>query len=185
LTRTRRSRLDRFGRLGRDLRAWPRCSHRAQRALRRDQAAITSAACGARGRTGAPGVIRHAIPAGWIKSDMTAGIMARKIRSQLMPRISDAAVRDNRISAHRGYLMSKASSYHTADCFVICGRVNRFEWAAARPSRIAVAKRSNSLAAPKMDCWRRFAPRHDANPDTRSRPRKRKAPGSCIKSSAP
>ena len=69
------------------------------------------------------GVRANAILPGWIRSDMTAGIMANdKFVANVMPRIP--ARRFGEPSDFGGiavYLMSKASSYHTADCFVIDG----------------------------------------------------------------
>jgi hypothetical protein len=74
------------------------------------------------------GVTSNAILPGWIKSDMTAGIMANdKFVANVMPRIP---VRRFGEPADFGgiavYLMSKASSYHTADCFVIDGGYTAF-----------------------------------------------------------
>jgi NAD(P)-dependent dehydrogenase (short-subunit alcohol dehydrogenase family) len=74
------------------------------------------------------GVTANAILPGWIKSDMTAGIMANdKFVANVMPRIP---VRRFGEPADFGgiavYLMSKASSYHTADCFVIDGGYTAF-----------------------------------------------------------
>jgi NAD(P)-dependent dehydrogenase (short-subunit alcohol dehydrogenase family) len=74
------------------------------------------------------GVTANAILPGWIKSDMTAGIMANdKFVANVMPRIP--ARRFGEPSDFGGiavYLMSKASSYHTADCFVIDGGYTAF-----------------------------------------------------------
>ena len=69
------------------------------------------------------GVTANAILPGWIKSDMTAGVMANdKFVANVMPRIP---VRHFGEPSDFGgiavYIMSKASSYHTADCFVIDG----------------------------------------------------------------
>src|SRR5438045_2556723 len=74
------------------------------------------------------GVTSNAILPGWIKSDMTAGIMSNeKFVANVMPRIP---VRRFGEPADFGgiavYLMSKASSYHTADCFVIDGGYTAF-----------------------------------------------------------
>jgi NAD(P)-dependent dehydrogenase (short-subunit alcohol dehydrogenase family) len=74
------------------------------------------------------GVTANAILPGWIKSDMTAGIMANeKFVGAVMPRIP---MRRFGEPADFGgiavYLMSKASSYHTADCFVIDGGYTAF-----------------------------------------------------------
>ncbi len=74
------------------------------------------------------GVTANAILPGWIKSDMTAGIMANeKFVANVMPRIP--ARRFGEPTDFGGiavYLMSKASSYHTADCFVIDGGYTAF-----------------------------------------------------------
>ncbi|HEX2634387.1 MAG TPA: SDR family oxidoreductase [Bradyrhizobium sp.] len=74
------------------------------------------------------GVTSNAILPGWIKSDMTAGIMSNeKFVANVMPRIP--VRRFGEPSDFGGiavYLMSKASSYHTADCFVIDGGYTAF-----------------------------------------------------------
>src|ERR1700753_4419905 len=74
------------------------------------------------------GVTANAILPGWIKSDMTAGIMANeKFVANVMPRIPMR--RFGEASDFGGiavYLMSKASSYHTADCLVIDGGYTAF-----------------------------------------------------------
>jgi NAD(P)-dependent dehydrogenase (short-subunit alcohol dehydrogenase family) len=74
------------------------------------------------------GVTSNAILPGWIKSDMTAGIMSNeKFVTNVMPRIP--VRRFGEPSDFGGiavYLMSKASSYHTADCFVIDGGYTAF-----------------------------------------------------------
>jgi NAD(P)-dependent dehydrogenase (short-subunit alcohol dehydrogenase family) len=74
------------------------------------------------------GVTANAILPGWIKSDMTANIMANeKFVANVMPRIP--VRRFGEPSDFGGiavYLMSKASSYHTADCFVIDGGYTAF-----------------------------------------------------------
>ena len=74
------------------------------------------------------GVTANAILPGWIKSDMTAGIMANeKFVANVMPRIP--VRRFGEPSDFGGiavYLMSEASSYHTADCFVIDGGYTAF-----------------------------------------------------------
>jgi NAD(P)-dependent dehydrogenase (short-subunit alcohol dehydrogenase family) len=69
------------------------------------------------------GVTANAILPGWFKSDMTVGLMANdKFVGNVMPRIP---VRRFGEAADFGgiavYLMSGASSYHTADCLVIDG----------------------------------------------------------------
>jgi len=74
------------------------------------------------------GVTANAILPGWIRSDMTARAMAdEKFVGAVMPRIP--ARRFGEPSDFGGiavYLMSKASSYHTADCFVIDGGYTAF-----------------------------------------------------------
>jgi NAD(P)-dependent dehydrogenase (short-subunit alcohol dehydrogenase family) len=74
------------------------------------------------------GVTANAILPGWIKSDMTAGIMGNeKFVANVMPRIP--VRRFGEPSDFGGiavYLMSKASSYHTADTFVIDGGYTAF-----------------------------------------------------------
>jgi NAD(P)-dependent dehydrogenase (short-subunit alcohol dehydrogenase family) len=70
----------------------------------------------------------NAILPGWIKSDMTAPLMANdKFVANVMPRIP--VRRFGEPSDFGGiavYLMSKASSYHTADTFVIDGGYTAF-----------------------------------------------------------
>jgi NAD(P)-dependent dehydrogenase (short-subunit alcohol dehydrogenase family) len=74
------------------------------------------------------GVTANAILPGWIKSDMTARVMSDdKFVGAVMPRIP--VRRFGEPSDFGGiavYLMSKASSYHTADCFVIDGGYTAF-----------------------------------------------------------
>ncbi|MBR0811362.1 MULTISPECIES: SDR family NAD(P)-dependent oxidoreductase [Bradyrhizobium] len=74
------------------------------------------------------GVTANAILPGWIKSDMTSGLMANdKFVANVMPRIP--VRRFGEPSDFGGiavYLMSKASSYHTADTFVIDGGYTAF-----------------------------------------------------------
>ena len=69
------------------------------------------------------GVTSNAILPGWIKSDMTAGIMANeKFVGNVMPRIPMRRFGEpSDFGGIAVYLMSKASSYHTADCLVIDG----------------------------------------------------------------
>jgi len=73
-------------------------------------------------------VTANAILPGWIRSDMTARVLANdKFVSAVMPRIP--VRRFGEPSDFGGiavYLMSKASSYHTADCFVIDGGYTAF-----------------------------------------------------------
>ena len=74
------------------------------------------------------GVTANAILPGWIRSDMTARVLADdKFVGAVMPRIP--VRRFGEPSDFGGiavYLMSKASSYHTADCFVIDGGYTAF-----------------------------------------------------------
>ncbi len=75
------------------------------------------------------GVTANAILPGWIKSDMTAGIMANdKFVANVMPRIPMRRFGEpSPISAaSRCTSMSKASSYHTADFFLIDGGYTAF-----------------------------------------------------------
>ena len=74
------------------------------------------------------GVTANAILPGWIRSDMTARVLTDdKFVRAVMPRIP---VRRFGEPADFGgiavYIMSKASSYHTADCFVIDGGYTAF-----------------------------------------------------------
>src|SRR5260370_1397597 len=124
---------------GCDVSIWGRNSEKNKRAAatmatgRNEHYAGTKAAI--KGRVRALGVelARHGVTAnailpGWIKSDMTAGIMANeKFVANVMPRIP--VRRFGEPSDFGGiavYLMSKASSYHTADCFVIDGGYTAF-----------------------------------------------------------
>jgi NAD(P)-dependent dehydrogenase (short-subunit alcohol dehydrogenase family) len=74
------------------------------------------------------GITANAILPGWIKSDMTAPLMGNdKFVANVMPRIP--VRRFGEPSDFGGiavYLMSKASSYHTADCLVIDGGYTAF-----------------------------------------------------------
>jgi NAD(P)-dependent dehydrogenase (short-subunit alcohol dehydrogenase family) len=74
------------------------------------------------------GVTANAILPGWIKSDMTANIMANeKFVANVMPRIPMRRFGEpSDFGGIAVYLMSKASSYHTADCFVIDGGYTAF-----------------------------------------------------------
>ena len=74
------------------------------------------------------GVTANAILPGWIKSDMTAKIMADdKFVGAVMPRIPMRRFGEpSDFGGIAVYLMSKASSYHTADCFVIDGGYTAF-----------------------------------------------------------
>ena len=74
------------------------------------------------------GVTANAILPGWIKSDMTAGLMANdKFVANVMPRIPQRRFGEpGDFGGIAVYLMSKASSYHTADTFVIDGGYTAF-----------------------------------------------------------
>src|SRR5436309_5380942 len=74
------------------------------------------------------GVTANAILPGWIKSDMTAGILANeKFVANVMPRIPVRRFGEpTDFGGIAVYIMSKASSYHTADCFVIDGGYTAF-----------------------------------------------------------
>jgi NAD(P)-dependent dehydrogenase (short-subunit alcohol dehydrogenase family) len=74
------------------------------------------------------GVTANAILPGWIKSEMTAGLMANdKFVANVMPRIPMRRFGEpTDFGGIAVYLMSGASSYHTADCFVIDGGYTAF-----------------------------------------------------------
>ena len=74
------------------------------------------------------GVTANAILPGWIKSEMTAGIMANeKFVANVMPRIPMRRFGEAEdFGGIAVYLTSKASSYHTAECFVIDGGYSAF-----------------------------------------------------------
>jgi NAD(P)-dependent dehydrogenase (short-subunit alcohol dehydrogenase family) len=74
------------------------------------------------------GVTANAILPGWIKSEMTAGLMANdKFVANVMPRIPVRRFGEpGDFGGIAVYLMSKASSYHTADTFVIDGGYTAF-----------------------------------------------------------
>ena len=74
------------------------------------------------------GVTANAILPGWIRSEMTAGVMANeKFVANVMPRIPVRRFGEpGDFGGIAVYLMSKASSYHTADCFVIDGGYTAF-----------------------------------------------------------
>jgi len=74
------------------------------------------------------GVTANAILPGWIKSEMTARIMSDdKFVANVMPRIPMRRFGEpGDFGGIAVYLMSKASSYHTADCFVIDGGYTAF-----------------------------------------------------------
>jgi NAD(P)-dependent dehydrogenase (short-subunit alcohol dehydrogenase family) len=74
------------------------------------------------------GITSNAILPGWIKSEMTAGIMANeKFVANVIPRIPMRHFGEpSDFGGIAVYLMSKASSYHTADTFVIDGGYTAF-----------------------------------------------------------
>src|SRR5215469_121614 len=74
------------------------------------------------------GVTSNAILPGWIRSDMTARALAdEKFVGAVMPRIPMRRFGEpSDFGGIAVYLMSKASSYHTADCFVIDGGYTAF-----------------------------------------------------------
>jgi NAD(P)-dependent dehydrogenase (short-subunit alcohol dehydrogenase family) len=74
------------------------------------------------------GVTSNAILPGWIKSDMTARVLADdKFVAAVMPRIPMRRFGEpGDFGGIAVYLMSRASSYHTADCFVIDGGYTAF-----------------------------------------------------------
>ncbi len=114
---------------GRDLEPRLAVRHRAQRALRRrPRPPSTRWSARSRVELARHGVTANAILPGWIKSDMTAGIMANeKFVANVMPRIPMRRFGEpSDFGGIAVYLMSKASSYHTADCFVIDGGYTAF-----------------------------------------------------------
>jgi len=79
---------DKFGRLGRNLQPGVAVRHRAQRALRRHEGSAERAVPCLAVELARHGVTANAILPGWIKSDMTAGIMGNeKFVANVMPRI--------------------------------------------------------------------------------------------------
>jgi NAD(P)-dependent dehydrogenase (short-subunit alcohol dehydrogenase family) len=74
------------------------------------------------------GVTANAILPGWIKSEMTEGLMGNdKFVANVMPRIPVRRFGEPEdFGGIAVYLMSKASSYHTADTFVIDGGYTAF-----------------------------------------------------------
>jgi NAD(P)-dependent dehydrogenase (short-subunit alcohol dehydrogenase family) len=74
------------------------------------------------------GITANAILPGWIRSEMTAGIMTNeKFVSNVMPRIPVRRFGEPEdFGGIAVYLASKASSYHTAECFVIDGGYSAF-----------------------------------------------------------
>jgi NAD(P)-dependent dehydrogenase (short-subunit alcohol dehydrogenase family) len=74
------------------------------------------------------GVTSNAILPGWIRSDMTARVLADdKFVGAVLPRIPMRRFGEpSDFGGIAVYLMSAASSYHTADCFVIDGGYTAF-----------------------------------------------------------
>ena len=74
------------------------------------------------------GVTANAILPGWIRSEMTAGIMTNeKFVGNVMPRIPMRRFGEPEdFGGIAVYLASKASSYHTAECFVVDGGYSAF-----------------------------------------------------------
>jgi NAD(P)-dependent dehydrogenase (short-subunit alcohol dehydrogenase family) len=74
------------------------------------------------------GITANAILPGWIRSEMTAGIMANeKFIGNVMPRIPMRRFGEPEdFGGIAVYLASKASSYHTAETFVIDGGYSAF-----------------------------------------------------------
>jgi NAD(P)-dependent dehydrogenase (short-subunit alcohol dehydrogenase family) len=74
------------------------------------------------------GVTSNAILPGWIRSDMTARVLADdKFVGAVLPRIPMRRFGEpSDFGGIAVYLMSTASSYHTADCFVIDGGYTAF-----------------------------------------------------------
>jgi len=100
---------------------------------RNEHYAATKAAINALVRALAVELARHGITAnailpGWIKSDMTAGIMGNdKFVANVMPRIPMRRFGEPEdFGGIAVYLMSRASSYHTADTFLIDGGYTAF-----------------------------------------------------------
>jgi NAD(P)-dependent dehydrogenase (short-subunit alcohol dehydrogenase family) len=113
---------------GRDLEPRLAVRHRAQRALRRHQGRDQRAVPRARGRAGASRRHRERDPARLDQERHDRRHHGqRKFVANVMPRIP--VRRFGEPSDFGGiavYLMSKASSYHTADCFVIDGGYTAF-----------------------------------------------------------
>ena len=74
------------------------------------------------------GITANAILPGWIRSEMTAEIMTNeKFVSNIMPRIPMRRFGEPEdFGGIAVYLTSKASSYHTAECFVVDGGYSAF-----------------------------------------------------------
>jgi NAD(P)-dependent dehydrogenase (short-subunit alcohol dehydrogenase family) len=73
-------------------------------------------------------ITANAILPGWIKSDMTDGLMKNdKFVTAVMPRIPMRRFGEpGDFGGIAVYLMSEASAYHTGDCFVIDGGYSMF-----------------------------------------------------------
>ena len=100
---------------------------------RNEHYAASKAALNALTRALAVELARHRITAnailpGWIKSDMTEGLMANeKFVANVMPRIPMRRFGEPKDFAGIAvYLMSDASAYHSGDCFVIDGAYSLF-----------------------------------------------------------
>jgi NAD(P)-dependent dehydrogenase (short-subunit alcohol dehydrogenase family) len=74
------------------------------------------------------GITANAILPGWIKSEMTEGLMANdKFVRNVLPRVPMRRFGEPEDFAGIAvYLMSDASAYHTGDCFVIDGGYTSF-----------------------------------------------------------
>ncbi|GAC1340244.1 MAG: hypothetical protein NVSMB26_28270 [Beijerinckiaceae bacterium] len=74
------------------------------------------------------GITANAILPGWIRSEMTSGLMSNeKFVANVMPRIP--VRRFGELADFGGvavYLASRASSYHTGDCLLIDGGYSKF-----------------------------------------------------------
>src|ERR1700724_1077876 len=100
---------------------------------RNEHYAATKAAINALVRALAVELARHSVTAnailpGWIRTDMTAGPLAsEKMVGAVMPRITMRRFGEpSDFGGIAVYLMSTASSYHAADCFVIDGGYTAF-----------------------------------------------------------
>ncbi|HEX7968133.1 MAG TPA: SDR family NAD(P)-dependent oxidoreductase [Stellaceae bacterium] len=100
---------------------------------RNEHYAASKAALNALTRALAVELARHRITAnailpGWIKSDMTEGLMSNeKFINNVMPRIPMRRFGEPKdFGGIAVYLMSDTSSYHSGDCFVIDGAYSLF-----------------------------------------------------------
>ena len=100
---------------------------------RNEHYAASKAALNALTRALAVELARHRITAnailpGWIRSDMTEGLMANeKFITNVMPRIPMRRFGEpDDFAGIAVYLMSDASAYHSGDCFVIDGAYSLF-----------------------------------------------------------